>query len=101
MYADDTVLVLSDKNEIEIEKAINHDAKLLQNWLCKNGLILNTNKGETEFMLFRTAVKRSKTADQVKINIGSKNINNTDSYKYLGIPLRYVTQFEQSHYKDL
>jgi len=32
MYADDTVLLFSDKNEIEIEKVINHDAELLQNW---------------------------------------------------------------------
>ena len=38
-------------------------------------------------MLFGTAAKRSKTAHQVKVNIGSKNINNTDSYKYLGIHL--------------
>ena len=60
MYADDTVLFFSDKNEIEIEKAINHDAEVLQNWLCKNGLILNPSKGKTEFMLFGTATKRSR-----------------------------------------
>ena len=35
MYVDDTVFLFSDKNETEIEKAINHDAKLLHNWLCK------------------------------------------------------------------
>ena len=38
MYADDTVLLFSDKSEAEIEKAINHDAKMLHNWLCSNGL---------------------------------------------------------------
>ena len=32
MYADDTVLLFSDKNETEIEKAINHDTKLLYDW---------------------------------------------------------------------
>ena len=35
MYADETVFFFSDKNETEIEKTINHDAKLLHNWLCK------------------------------------------------------------------
>ena len=29
MYADDTVLLFSDKTEAEINKAINHDANLL------------------------------------------------------------------------
>ena len=33
MYADDTVFLLSDKNETEIDKAINYEAKLLHNWL--------------------------------------------------------------------
>ena len=47
MYADDTVVFFSDTNEVEIEKAINYEAELLQNWLCKNGLILNPNKGKT------------------------------------------------------
>ena len=87
MYAEDTVLLFSHKNEVEKEQAINHNAELLQNWLCKNGLILNPNKGKPEFMLFGTAAKRSKTAHQVEINIGSKCINNNDSYKYLGIHL--------------
>ena len=31
IYADDTVLLFSGKNEAEIGKAINHDAELLQN----------------------------------------------------------------------
>ena len=33
MYADDTVFLLSDKNETEKDKAINYEAKLLHNWL--------------------------------------------------------------------
>jgi len=65
MYADGTVLLFSDKNEVEVEKSINHDAELLQNWLCKNELILHPNKSKTEFMLFGTAATRSKNAHQV------------------------------------
>ena len=87
MYADDTVLLFSDKSEAEIEKAINHDAKMLHNWLCSNGLILNPKQGKTEFMMFGTAGKRSKITHQTKITIDSKDISNTNSYKYLGIHL--------------
>ena len=87
MHADDAVLLFSNKNEVEIEKAINYESELLRNWLFKNGLILNPSKGKTEFMLIGTAVIRRKTTHQVKINIGSKNINNIDSYKFHGVHL--------------
>ena len=73
MYADDTVLLFSNKSEAEIEKAINHDTKMLNNWLCSNGLILNPKQGKTEFMMFGTAAKRSKITHQSKITIDSVN----------------------------
>ena len=87
MYADDTVLLFSDKTEDEINKAINHDANLLHTWLCNNGLILNSNKGKTEFMMFGTATRRKRIENEMTIEISSKPISNTDSYKYLGIHL--------------
>ncbi len=87
MYADDTVLLFSDKNEAEIEETINHDAKMLHNWLCKNGLILNPKQGKTEFMMFGTAAKKSKITHQTKITVDSNEISNTKSYKYLEIQL--------------
>ena len=48
-YADDTVLLFSDKSQAEIEWAINHDSDQLHTWLCKNGLILNLSQGKTDF----------------------------------------------------
>ena len=87
MYADDTVLLFSDKSGTEIEKALNHDAKLLHNWLCRNGLNLNAKQGKSEFMMFGTAAKRNKITHQTKITIDAKDISNTDRYKYLGIHL--------------
>ena len=60
---------------------------MLHNWLCSNGLILNPKQGKTEFMMFGTAAKRSKITHQTKITIDSKDISNTDRYKYLGIHL--------------
>ena len=82
MYADDTVLLFSDKTEDEINKAINQDANLLHTWLCNNGLILNSNKGKTEFMMFVTAARRKRIKNKMTIEISSKPISNTDSYKY-------------------
>ena len=69
------------------EHCKNHDAKMLRNWLCSNGLILNPKQGKTEFMMFVTAAKRSKITHQTKITIDSKDISNTNSYKYLGMHL--------------
>ena len=87
MYADDTVLLFSDKSEVEINKVINHDANLLHTWLCKNGLILNSNRGKTEFMVFGTAARRKKIENEATNETNSKLINNTDTYRYLGIQL--------------
>ena len=66
MYADDTVLLFSDKSETEIEKALNHDAKLLHDWMCRNGLILNAKQGKSDFMMFGTAAKGNKITHQTK-----------------------------------
>ena len=86
MYADNTVLLLSDKTEAEINKTINHDANILHTWLCSNGLILSSNRGETEFMMPDTSARR-KDRNEIIIEINSKPIINTDQYKYLGIHL--------------
>ena len=79
--------MFSDKSEAEINKVINHDANLLHTWLCKNGLILNSNRGKTEFMIFGTAARRKNVKDEATIEINSILINNTVMYKYLGIHL--------------
>jgi len=87
MYADDTVLLFSEKTDAEINKAINHDANLLHTWLCNNGLILNSNQGKTEFMMFGTAARRKRIENEMTIEINSMPISNTNHYKYLGIHL--------------
>ncbi len=87
MYADDTVLLFSDKSQAEINKAINHNTSLLHTWLCNNGLILNSNRGKTEFMMFGTAARRKKIENETIITINSNSMNNTDNYKHLSIYL--------------
>ena len=87
MYADDTVILFSEKSHAEIERAINHDSNLLLTWLCNNGLTLNSNQGKTEFMMFGTEARRKRIESETITKINSKPINITDGYKYLGIHL--------------
>ena len=69
MYADDTVLLLSDKSHAELERAINHAYNLLHTWHCNNGLILNSNRGKTEFMMFGTVARRKRIESPLKKEI--------------------------------
>ena len=55
-------------------KAINHDTNLMHTWLCKNGLILKSNRGRTEFMIFGTAARRKKIENEMIIEINSKPV---------------------------
>ena len=84
MYADDTVLLFSAKTKTENEKAINHEAKLLHNWLCKNCLVVNPKQGKTEFLMFGTAANRSKIKQLANITFDSKAISNTGTIQSHG-----------------
>ena len=61
-----------------MNKAINHDANLLHTWLCKKGLILSSNQGKTEYMMFGTAARKKKIENEMIIEINCKPISNTD-----------------------
>ena len=87
MHADDIALLFLDKTEADRDKAINHNANLSYIWLCKNDLILNSNWGKTEFMIFDTAARSNKIENELIIEINSKPISNTGKYKYFGIQL--------------
>ena len=52
MYADDTntIILISDKNLIQLENTINDELIKVNNWLKANKLLLNVNK--TKYMLF-------------------------------------------------
>ena len=91
-YADDTVLFFSHKDINEIELVLNSDYNRFCYWLEQNELIVNTKKGKTEVMIFGTN-QRLRRLDSISLNIERNyvNINNTDSYKYLGVNLnRYL-----------
>ena len=57
MYADDTVISFSDKSAKAIEEVINHEANFAGKWFTDNNLIMNLEKGETEFVRYGTRLK--------------------------------------------
>ena len=87
MYADDTVIYFHSKDFRTIEKNLTENFILLSNWLEKNELILNVEKGKTEVMLFGTKQKLCKVEDDLNITHRFEKLNNTKSYKYLGVKL--------------
>jgi len=74
MYADDTVLYVSNKKPAEIERCLNQDMKNVFSYFQENELIINMRKGKTKIMLFRIS-KRVKDAGEVRYFATSKPEN--------------------------
>jgi len=88
MYADDTVIFFSHKDINQIEINLSKDFDSFTRWLQLNELIINTKVGKIEEMLFGTGKRLSK-AEKISLDISNNgsNINDTTSYKYLGLGL--------------
>ena len=86
MYADDTNIIISDKNLIQLENTINDELIKVNNWLKANKLLLNVNK--TKYMLFIPNINK-KNSNQGAINlniiINNVSIDRVDTHKFLGI----------------
>ena len=65
-----------------IQDKLNENLNITSKWLKENYLTLNLKKGKTEGMVFSTKKK-----DPVELSISGTIINNTESYKYLGVTL--------------
>ena len=61
MYAEDTVLFLSEKEASDIERILNTELELIHIWLQKNKLLLNIIK--TEVIIFGTGPKLAGVAN--------------------------------------
>jgi hypothetical protein len=84
-YADDTIIYVAAKELNEIENALTADLKAIDQYLRDNDLVINMNKGKTEVMLFGTNKKRGNK--HLNVSYRDEPINETTSYKYLGILL--------------
>lgn len=85
MYADDTVIFASAKENEEIQQKLSNDFQRVADWLEANELITNMKPGKTECMIFGTP-QRTKNKELV-ITYRQNIISNTSTYKYLGVNL--------------
>lgn len=80
-YADDTTLIISDKNNNTLENKCNSNLNMLLNWFSDNNMYLNLEK--TKYMQFKTEQRRIETNFNISIN--NFQIKNAKSQKFLGI----------------
>ena len=85
MYADDTSISLAAANVSDLENKINRELINLNQWLKANKLSLNIAK--TEFMIIgsRQRIQTNCCNHKFNIQLESKNIENVDQTKSLGI----------------
>lgn len=85
-YADDTNIIVRDKNITNLlDKSENHFLAL-KKWFHDNGLILNANKSQC--LIFRTQQNRSDIPE--KLPLGSDEVDIQDECKFLGV---YIDSF--------
>ena len=80
LFADDTSLHLSAKNETQLMHTINHELIQISNWLSANKLSLNVSK--SSFLLFHPPQKK---LSKIQLLIDNKYIPEKTQTKYLGV----------------
>ena len=81
LFADDTTLYALSKNPTYLKWCIEHDLKLLLDWLRANKLTLNLSK--TQFLVF----KPNENIASFDINIDGVQIKPSKSAKFLGLTI--------------
>ena len=82
LYADDTVLFISDKSLHNIKSCINSDLERLNNWLKLNHLALSISK--SKFMIIGSSQRLNKI-DSISFKVDNMDLDEVSSFEYLGI----------------
>ena len=82
LYADDTAIMYSAKNDSEIERVINQDLELVSTWMNTNKLSLNASK--TKSMTFGSS-HMIKSITPLYLKLDNITLENVSVFKYLGI----------------
>ena len=90
-FADDTSLLYRNKSLKNINQNINHDLKLLSNWLRANKISLNASK--TELILFRSKQNKNITK-HLNFRLSGQKLKLKSTIKYLGIFLDEHLQWD-------
>lgn len=92
-FADDTVIYVSRKSKVEIEKDLNTDLQKILDYFTKNELVINLKPGKTESIMFGTRKKLNQDNQSINLQYNSQPISTTKEYKYLGTILDQTLSF--------
>ena len=84
LYADDSVIIASDKDPEKLARGLSRDMKAVNSWLVDNKLTLHV--GKTELILFGTGPQLKK-ATNFHVPYDDHNIMPSDTVNYLGATL--------------
>ena len=85
LFADDTTLLATGLNTVEVEAKLNHDPLNVDQWLKANKLTLN--EGKTEFMIIGSRQRVPSFEQGLLIKLGGKVITRVPHKKTLGVIL--------------
>jgi len=84
LYVDDAVIFFTHRDAMVIEKVLNEELVIVNNWTHKNFLFLNKHK--TEVVIFGMDARISQVSC-FKVYIGNYELTRVSEFKYLGIVL--------------
>ena len=80
IYADDTVLFFSQKNNSKIERCLNVDMDNLCEYLRQNELMINLKPGKAETKLFETCKRLKNAGENLEVIYDGVKISFTKTY---------------------
>ena len=98
LFANDTVLTLSNNCERELNNSFNLEIVKIDHWMKINKLSLNYTK--IKFMLFRHKLKIMPIPYQHQITIGEPKLEQVEQIKYLGVIFDEKLSWK-AHFKHL
>ena len=99
LYADDTVIYVTESDIKLAENLLQQDLNSLQNWCNMNKLTINCKKTKYCVYGMRSIVKKSK-AQNLVLSLNNQILDRVCSYKYLGFALDEHLNFNK-HIKDM
>ena len=99
-YEDNTVVFTSSSDLDVIQNNLTQDLNNLSSWFRDNEFIINLKKVKTEVMLFGTGKRLHLFhGSQIKLSVIGSSISTTTRYKYLGVHLDPIPNFNTHVYK--
>ena len=73
-----------------MEHQLDEDLENLSRWFEENELLINLKPGKTELLLFGTSQRIAKINKSFEVKFNNQYINETKSYKYLGVEVDHT-----------